>query len=126
VKVGPWTIGTTLVVAGALIAYLEVGLAARALTRCDADSAGTGFALSFSFLALTSVHTLLVVTAVGVLATSRRKRVKTTLVGLLVIVVLLAWGYFAFAGLPLANDRCPWGEPTWWPGWLPPAAKTYP
>ena len=72
-----------------------------------------------------SIGITLVVTAVAALATSRRRPVKTTLVGLLVVVILLAWGFFAVPGLPLANEYCPGGEPAWWPGWLPPAAGTY-
>ena len=133
VRIGPWAIGTVGVVAGVAFAYHEVAVVGRAWAACDAGSGpANGFVLLFSLLVLTGMHTLLVISTVGVLAVSRRRPpIRATLAGLLAVVVLLAvigllaWGFFAFIGLPLANDACPAGEPIWWPDWLPPAVETY-
>jgi hypothetical protein len=115
------------IVAGALAAYAEVRVVDHAWTTCDAGSgAGNGFALTVSLVGLTAVHTLLVATAVATLAVVRRPPfVRPVLAGTGVAVLLLAWGFFAMMGLPLDSDACPWGEPAWWPGWLPPEVETY-
>lgn len=43
-----------------------------------------------------------------------------------VLVAGISWGYFAYAGLPLQNEFCPDGQPSWWPWQLPPYPGTSP
>lgn len=114
------------VVCAAVAALVEIRTVAVTWNDCDVGINASANAFGLIFLQLPVlwvVQALLVGFAAPLMAfLSRRRLIVTALMALtaFVLVVAVAWGYFALAGLPMQGSTCVNPEPGWWPRWLPP------
>jgi len=116
----------------AVTAFLDARTVGLAWSACDVGINASANGLYLLFVAvpvLWVVQTVLISAPAPLLALlSHRRVVVAAAMGLLaaLVVVSVAWAFFAHSGLPLRDDTfCPSTQPGWWPTWLPPSPSPF-